>query len=43
MNIMITFVRCKYYSGWLFAEMSIASCGITFKEMKDDKPVWLNI
>ena len=40
---MVTLTRFKYFTGWLFAEMSIASCGITFKEIKNDKPVWLNI
>lgn len=41
---MITLCRCKYYSGWIFAEMSIASSGITFKEMsKENVPIWKNI
>lgn len=30
MNILIIIQRCKYYSGWQFGEMSIASCGLTY-------------
>jgi hypothetical protein len=43
MNVMVMICRCKYYSGWLFSEMSIASSGMTLKEVKDGIPIWLNI
>lgn len=29
-NIMVAIQRTKYYGGWQLAEMSIASCGITY-------------